>query len=674
MTPKGTRPPHLRPVGDPAPHGSPEDQIIDSGGREMLDEADPVAAEVWGSALVAGFEGVRLEAELAQMQVPPLEELLLCRCQERGDQHAAVVAAAIASVAPPGYADFAASVASRLRGVVARSASWAGAIGQVTPTRAWVATDVFGDQDSLIIGYRQQGQAGEHSLTVLADHNLAGQAKDAWVGADLDEVVATWGSAGDPHLLLEEAPLDKVLELVRNATAVSDAWDLDTELRSEDFACHRALIWARLRRAGLTNDRPTNIEVCQAERDMIVNEFMASPEGRRLAHEPSEVDIEILAHHLVDLRADYEGRPLRWSPTAVALLLGDLAPRKLLLGPDEAAALPGVLRAFVHFCSGRTGLEPIFVNEILEAVDEMEPRFLDRMRDHGAGRPAKVLPATLQARGVDLSDLDAINEALEYGPMELHEAVPKSGRRATTAPEDVVVSAAQADVLARFEVLAGFYGAGRKLTQTGRPTLADARQLVALLGTKDRLDQTIGVHTFKTTSAAELPELSFMVRWALTAGALRKEHGKLLAAKSWQKLRENPLQRWLKAIDALQSLGPLAGFHARNRYRDPDEILDELAPEILDILRAGPMAFEDVLDWVFERADIEYEWLGPFMGDPEHRRTSFGWDLDRLTRILGWAGIVDRAGAKVKPDPYDFERLVGGTLQLTRVGQWWLTE
>jgi hypothetical protein len=46
--------------------------------------------------------------------------------------------------------------------------------------------------------------------------------------------------------------------------------------------------------------------------------------------------------------------------------------------------------------------------------------------------------------------------------------------------------------------------------------------------------------------------------------------------------------------------------------------------------------------------------------------------VDRLARILGWAGIADRLDARVEPDRYDGERLVGATLRLTPVGRWWL--
>jgi hypothetical protein len=128
---------------------------------------------------------------------------------------------------------------------------------------------------------------------------------------------------------------------------------------------------------------------------------------------------------------------------------------------------------------------------------------------------------------VDFKHTDAINEALQQEGMQLLETVPKKRRRTTTAPDDVITSAERATVLPRFENLTDFYGGGRKLRQTGQPTIADAKELVSRLGAKDLVDMMIGDRTFKTKSAAELRQLAFTIRWAPKAGAPRKEHGKL---------------------------------------------------------------------------------------------------------------------------------------------------
>ena len=647
--------------------------MIDSGGRELLAEDDPIAAETWASAMLDVFDRARREAELGGMEVPPFEEALLQRCRQRRDRHGAVVASALAAVLPPEKRRLAGRVAEDLRRLVPGLPDWLGTVGCVNATEAWVVSDVFGDQDSLIIGYSQQGEAGQHALVVLVDHNLSGQAKDAWVGADLEDVLASWQSATDEHMVVVRVPADKALWQLNEAMAAADLWDGDIELRSEDFARHRALVRARLARCVLAADQLQTTDVSQEDRLALLEEFMASEEGRRLAGHVASEDVEVLVHSLIDLRADYEGRPLRWSPNVVLLVLCDLAPRKLVLEPAQARVLPAVLREFVRFGARRSGLDPRFAAEVVAKIDELERDFLALMADPGAAGPAKAVLTALRAAGVDLSDIDAVNGALEaMGPLTLPRATAKTSRRLRPAPDGVVSAAAHSTVLERFAVLTGFYGAGRKLTQTGQPTLADARELVARLGTDDRLDEKIGDHTFKTRSAAELTELGYTLAWALESGALRKQHGKLMATKSWEKLEGKPLARWVKVADALIELGPVGSFYKEGRFAGTETFVDEMVFDLLAWLQPGSTAFEAVLDRICERAEIGYEWLVPYLQDPQHRRTWFDRDLGMLARVLGWAGIAERVGATSGPGPYHGECLSGGTLQLTSLGQWWL--
>jgi hypothetical protein len=120
----------------------------------------------------------------------------------------------------------------------------------------------------------------------------------------------------------------------------------------------------------------------------------------------------------------------------------------------------------------------------------MEPVFFDRIGDPQAAGPAKALLTALQARGVDLTDIEAVNEALEQEDVLALPFGAAPPRRRSTASSEVVASAETAQVLTRFASLTGFYDSGRKLTQTGQPTLVDARALVSVLGTRDRMDET----------------------------------------------------------------------------------------------------------------------------------------------------------------------------------------
>ncbi|MFI9366671.1 plasmid pRiA4b ORF-3 family protein [Kitasatospora sp. NPDC053057] len=103
--------------------------------------------------------------------------------------------------------------------------------------------------------------------------------------------------------------------------------------------------------------------------------------------------------------------------------------------------------------------------------------------------------------------------------------------------------------------LVSWIGAGRKLTQTGKVTLADARALVTLLETGDTIDPAIGDRTFKTKSSQELYHLNLLVEWAKAARLLRATGGRLVPVKKNARLLEDP-ERVLDALfEALPRIG-----------------------------------------------------------------------------------------------------------------------
>ncbi|WP_328764031.1 hypothetical protein [Streptomyces sp. NBC_00272] len=78
--------------------------------------------------------------------------------------------------------------------------------------------------------------------------------------------------------------------------------------------------------------------------------------------------------------------------------------------------------------------------------------------------------------------------------------------------------------------LVGWIDGGRKLTQTGRLTLADARILVELLDTGEQMDPVIGDRMFRTKSSEEPYHLNLLVEWSKAAG-LRALLHRLYAAR-----------------------------------------------------------------------------------------------------------------------------------------------
>lgn len=97
---------------------------------------------------------------------------------------------------------------------------------------------------------RTRSSSGSPSLTGastpilgLVDHNLSGQAKDAWIAADADadadEVVAAWASIGAEHMRICEVPVGSMLGRLRETMAAAEVWNGDAGLRFEEFVDHR---------------------------------------------------------------------------------------------------------------------------------------------------------------------------------------------------------------------------------------------------------------------------------------------------------------------------------------------------------------------------------------------------------------------------------------------------
>lgn len=233
-------------------------------------------------------------------------------------------------------------------------------------------------------------------------------------------------------------------------------------------------------------------------------------------------------------------------------------------------------------------------------------------------------------------------------------------------------SAGAAPVLAQFDALATFFGDGRKLTAKGFPVMADARVLVALLGTDDRLDVRIGDHQHTTRSAGELPRLMFTIRWATKAGALRKARGRLMATASWAK--RDVLDRFGRAAAALLALGPLAALLG-DGDDDADALsvsVDETVPSLLSAVAMGTIDQEAALDQLCAHLDGRYRFFG-YLEDPDHRRALLDYHLDDVTRWLGTAGLLARRPAAPVGEATDpwLPPPFRGTLEGTEAGRWW---
>jgi hypothetical protein len=128
------------------------------------------------------------------------------------------------------------------------------------------------------------------------------------------------------------------------------------------------------------------------------------------------------------------------------------------------------------------------------------------------------------------------------------------GRREAVV-DDLETAAAQAPLAGKIRSFAAWAGAGRKLTQTGKITLSDARHLVDLLQTGDTIDPVIGDRVFRTTSSTDLGGLTRIAEWAKVARLVRVSGNRLVPVKKNAALLDQPLDLVLALAGAYPSLG-----------------------------------------------------------------------------------------------------------------------
>jgi hypothetical protein len=126
----------------------------------------------------------------------------------------------------------------------------------------------------------------------------------------------------------------------------------------------------------------------ERECEELAARFLAGPDGR--PHD--NPDGRSIVDSLIDFRSRWGwGDPLRWSPTAVEILLTDWYPRKIVADLPYLKQMPGVLRAFVRFAHSESGIPRDLTEEAMEAIDDFEPDFCSIIASPRRQGPAALL-------------------------------------------------------------------------------------------------------------------------------------------------------------------------------------------------------------------------------------------------------------------------------------------
>ncbi|WP_152346019.1 hypothetical protein [Brevibacterium sp. CFH 10365] len=136
------------------------------------------------------------------------------------------------------------------------------------------------------------------------------------------------------------------------------------------------------------------------EIDELVEDFRASPFAAGL----TEDEISH-AHLLFEFQCNYGNNdPLRWSGTFVERVMRDLYPRKVMSPEDDLLLMPTALAAIVLYANDRSGVDPVFTENALAAIEDNREEYTARVRgDDPGGESTADLFARLLT-GVDDDD------------------------------------------------------------------------------------------------------------------------------------------------------------------------------------------------------------------------------------------------------------------------------
>ena len=381
--------------------------------RGLADEPEPAVAEALASSLFAQW----MRAELKDADpVRVLGSGMVDFLARRASPDALALLAALSAVDPMVIQLDCARAMRRLVDAGVRQPVWYDLVGKARLERAWVATDVFDDQDFLV-GRFSYGAQAAHDLYVLVDHNILHIAKDIGLAPESADLRSKWEELEGIRIvdLDAQAYSDRLSDAL---ASLEHVWEppVTGELRSLLPLVNRRLM-------DLPRPRPIKRKpMSQTARDKLYTRFRRSEPGRELGRDT------VLVRDLIDYGADQFDDALHWSPIVVELCLTDWFPRKFTLDDADIERLPVVLRAWLRFTATERGLSSPSTAEMLAAVDEFEPVYREAMHDPAQAGPAKSIALLMMADGVDLTDaaavqdwIDAFNERSEEERIRLTE-------------------------------------------------------------------------------------------------------------------------------------------------------------------------------------------------------------------------------------------------------------
>ncbi|MFI2371934.1 hypothetical protein [Streptomyces sp. NPDC018833] len=376
--------------------------------------------------------------------------------------------------------------------------------------------------------------------------------------------------------------------------------------------------------------------------------------------------------------ATVDGRLGLWEARHVEELLLSWLPQTVTELPgEERSDAPGTLRTLLRYLHAAQLADPRgpALQDSLAAVDAVAERYPAAMADRTRWGVAKFWAMTAAEQGGDVLDGAALQRFAERAQrgevaydqqaleaiMELRltgRALSGSARAEPQLPvmlppdDELRRPAGESTTVAQLRGLTEWTGQdGRPVTATGRLRMADARELVDLLGTGDKTD---GVR-----SSADLPRLGLLVEWAKKARLVRVVKGRLCAVAKARPVLADPLRLWLRAFDACFELrqaliGPRSGWHVESMLFD---VYEHVLDDVLNTLYSLPYP----MPWPRLRDTVHLAYRSSFQldrgSDLQHRMWFEHADRDLRTvlDLLDDLGAIERDRGMADPVYFDVD-------------------
>ena len=370
---------------------------------------DALDAEQWASSVIGTMRahplmGHEVEAMFVEGFIAALEDL--------ETPAALATLRAIGAVCASEYVQRACAAGDRLAALGLPEPTWGAELGTAAPrAAALMYEEAFDDGASVMVEFTAPG-VQTHTIGIYIDHNIGGLVKDVFLAGPLSEVRAHMERRAPDQagLAIRDLALAEARARVEAALSMLDhTYDPPVD---EDVRPMRALIEARMRALPDGFDLGDDyVEVTPEEREALLEDFLASPEGRRWR---GDADAEDVAELAIDFGAGYNhGGPLRWSPVVVEIFMTSWLARKVTREPAFFQRVPGVLRDWVKYAGRRRCVPSAPLREAVAAVDEYRQEMLDAVDDPLAWGPAKTFAVAALDSGVDLTDRDEVERFIQ---------------------------------------------------------------------------------------------------------------------------------------------------------------------------------------------------------------------------------------------------------------------